>query len=182
MKIAVGAVLLLLILPAHAQEPFAARDLQEATKMAGDYQRSIMPALEQAYDAAATLQVLTKAHNQLGYGPVNESLDKALSTIDDFLERREKADKPLSKELMKFVQLERTAVSNAKLGPPLSDLKPLHDQIHHEIIHRLSVLVTNNVEQMHQLSDMLRRMADYAPQKAMAASLDGLGATTEEPK
>lgn len=182
MKSRIGVILLLFALPAAAQEPFAARDVYEAVKMAGDYQRAIVPALDEAFDAGWTLQVLTKADNQLGYGPASESLDKALGTIDEFLARREKADKPLSKELMKFVQQERTAISNAKNGPPLGDLKPLHDQLHHEIIHRLQALVTTNIEQLHQLSEMLRRIADYAPQKAMSASVEGLRATAEEPK
>lgn len=150
--------------------------------MAADFERLIVPAFGAVRDHASVLMVLTKAHNQLVTGAPLSSIDEALKTIDEFLQKREADNRQLSRDLEQTVRRVRQQIDSARMGPPPTDLKPLHDEIHHQTIHPMQAQALQNARQIQQLADVYQRLSDQLVRGVLPESIGAAAAAAGDPK
>jgi hypothetical protein len=132
MKIVVASLMIVASFPLFAQYGPPAKDLEEAKFFVREIARQIEPPLNEARDQLAVLTLVAKVTNRLaGLKPAEEIAD-GLKMIDDFLERRERMERPLSRENAIAIMSVRTELELQQ--PPYSN-GALRERLHHEFVH-----------------------------------------------
>ncbi|MBV9493943.1 MAG: hypothetical protein JOZ54_06835 [Acidobacteria bacterium] len=176
MKTAVFAALLLAAPTLFAQYPDQARDLRDAQRLLGNLFQQLKPALDDAQQTADTLALIASVHKTLVEDPPLMAVDKALERMADFIERAEKAGKPLSRENFHAIKLVQQLLSDTKLGPQPPDLLPIREKIHHENLSELQRRVVNNQGTLQSLKESLQRL-DYVLNETITGSTRAVGAS-----
>lgn len=132
MKIMLALLVLLGSAPLFAQYGPPAKDLEEASFFVREITRQIEPAVFEARDQAAVLTLMAKVTNRLAGLKPAEEIAFGLKLIDDYLERRERASRPLSRE--NFITLMSVRKELALQQPPYTNVA-LRERLHHEFVH-----------------------------------------------
>lgn len=175
MKNAIRALAALcLTLSASAQFMPPARDLADVQRLTAEYQRLTRSALAEPGRWSEALSLITSVHVSLREGPALPAIDNALEKIQAYLTKHERDDPPVPKEVMRYVNLVKTWLEDAKMGPP-PNLLAIREQIHHEVMHPMQRTVLMQVEQMQTIANVFQGMANamqarIAPAVGAAAS------------
>jgi hypothetical protein len=159
MKSIAVAVALLFAAPAvFAQFTNEARDLREAQRLVSDLPGQLKPALQDAEQTADTLTMLSSVHQTLVEEAPLTAVDKSLKRIDEFIERAEKMNQPLSRENLRAIKLVRDTINDTKMGPQPPDLLPVREKIHHEYLTMLQRRVLTNQVALHNLRQLVEQL------------------------
>jgi hypothetical protein len=75
--------------------------------------------------------------------------------------------------MLRHIQAVRAKIEQQKLLPPVNDLKPLREEIHHEHVHALQktlIADANAYQQMADSLDQLKRLLQATSRNAMTAA------------
>jgi hypothetical protein len=161
--------LLFVSAPAGAQFMPPARDLPDVARLTAEYQRLTTAAFIEPSRYAEGLLLIANVHRTLRDGPANLALDNALSKIDDYLNKHEKDDPPLPRDVTRQLRLVKTWIEDTKIGPPLSDTFALRERIHHEVLHPMQVVMLMQASQMQEIVHSFQSMATLLDARVTAA-------------
>ncbi|HEX8152715.1 MAG TPA: hypothetical protein VF698_06295 [Thermoanaerobaculia bacterium] len=171
-KTLVAVTILAAATTASAQYIPPARDTAEATRLFVEIGRALAPVIEQAKEHAAVAALIGKVQRQLG-DDNTAALTAATDAIDEYLRLRERGDAPTSRDMLRHIQAVRAKIEQQKLLPPVNDLKPLREEIHHEHVHALQktlIADANAYQQMADSLDQLKRLLQATSRNAMTAA------------
>jgi len=171
---------LALALSASAQYMPPARDLVDVQRLTNEYQRLTMPALQEPGRYADALILMTSVHASLREGPALPAIDNALEKLNQYMSRHEKDDPPLPKDVVRYVNLAKTWLEDAKMGPP-PDLLSLRERIHHEIMHPMQRHVLQQIELMQQAANSIDALSRAMQARIVLAAGAAANASPEQP-
>lgn len=173
-----GAVALALSASAQYMPP--ARDLQDVQRLTTEYQRLTAPALQEPARYADALVLITSVHVSLREGPALPAIDNALEKINLYLSKHEKDDPPLPKDVLRYINLAKTWLEDAKMGPP-PDLLSLRERIHHEIMHPMQRHLLQQIELMQQVANGIDALSRSMQTRIVVAAGAAASASPEQP-
>ncbi|HEX7830547.1 MAG TPA: hypothetical protein VF787_12875 [Thermoanaerobaculia bacterium] len=135
-------------LPLSAQYGPPAKDLEEASFYVREITRQIEPAITEARDQAEVFETVSRATNRLAGVKPAEELAAAIKIIDDYLERRERRERPLSRENERSIASVRKELELAQ--PPYA-IGALRERLHHEFVHNLERQALRNLARLEAL-------------------------------
>jgi hypothetical protein len=147
--------------------------LQDSARVLNEALRFMEKPVIAARDKASILVVVAMVQNTL-VGNESAEITDAKKIIDDFLDRRERADKPLSPENMRTIvsvrqELEHASATNA---PPLV----LRERLHHEFVHPLQREVMRSVRELELIEQEFSHFRSRHLEFAMRDSIGAIGA------
>ncbi|HKO58203.1 MAG TPA: hypothetical protein VJ276_20220 [Thermoanaerobaculia bacterium] len=169
-NIAVAAALLFASPAVFAQFTNEARDLRDAQRLVSDLPALLKPALQDAEQTADTLTMLSSVHQTLVEEAPLTAVDKSLKRIDEFIERAEKMNQPLSRENQRTIKLVRDTITDTKLGPQPPDLLPVREKIHHEYLTMIQRRVLANQFALHNLRQLVEQLGNLIERPGMASA------------
>ena len=130
-------------------------------------------------EKAAVLALIARVQNTL-MGKESAEITDAKKLIDDFLDRRERADKPLAIENMRTVasvrqELEHASVTNA---PPLV----LRERLHHEFVHPLQREVMRSIQDLEKIEQEFAYFRSRHMEFAVRESMGAIGSALSDVK
>jgi len=169
-----------LALSASAQYMPPARDLSDVGRLTAEYQRLTAPALQEPGKYADALVLITSVHVSLREGPALPAIDNALEKIHQYQSKHEKDDPPLPKDVVRYVNLAKTWLEDAKMGPS-PDLLTLRERIHHEIMHPMQRYLLQQIELMQQVSNQIDALSRATQMRIAGIAGAAANASPEKP-
>jgi len=171
---------LALALSASAQYMPPARDLNDVQRLTTEYQRLTSAALTEPGRYADALNLITGVHVSLREGPALPAIDNALDKINKYLEKHERDDPPLPKDVLRYINLAKTWLEDAKMGPP-PELLELRERIHHEIMHPMQRYLLQQIETMQQVSNQIDVLSRTLQMRIVGLAGAAASASPEKP-
>jgi len=171
-------LLLLCACPLFAQYGPPAKDLEDAQFFMREITRQLEPALTEARDTAQVFSVVARAHNYLTGRQPSDELDLAKKALNDFLDRREMAGKPLSRENQKTMD---SVLKELELGsqPPVNVLA-LRERLHHAFVHNLERQCLKNQRALQTLEEDWKRLVLMGFEPTYKETMTGIAETARE--
>lgn len=142
-----------------------------------ELRRQLEPAMNDARDQAEVFHLVARATNKLiGKLPASEITD-AIKLLDDYIERRERASKPLSRENVKTIASVRKELELAQ--PPYA-IPALRERLHHEFVHNLERQSLANLKRIEQLKEEWAFLVERSMDPATREVLSGVAAAAKE--
>src|SRR5689334_11608528 len=178
MRTTLLTLLLLCACPLFAQYGPPAKDLEEAQFFMREITRQMEPALTEARDTAQVFTVVAKAHNYLINKQPADELDLARKALVDFLDRREKAGKPLSRENQRTMD---SVLKEIELGsqPPVN-VPALRERLHHEFVHNLERQCLKNKRALEELEEAWKRLVLMGFEPTYKETMNGIAETARQ--
>lgn len=140
--------------------------------------RQFEPALNEARDTAQLFSLVAKAHNYLiGKQPADE-LDLARKLLVDFLDRRERAGHPLSRENQHTID---SVIKEIELGsqPPVNVLA-LRERLHHEFVHNLERQCIKNQRALQAMEETWGHLVAVGFTPTYRETMNGIAETASQ--
>jgi hypothetical protein len=147
-----------LLLLLFAALPLSAQTIYDVGQQMNNVSQDVRHALAEVKQEADVLNTVSHAAQSLDEMQPATSLDKGVEIIDDFIRKTERMGPPLSKEMLRLLNLARQPIDDAKKSPGSADLKKLREQLHHEVVHQLQVKMGNNARQLDTLMQQNQQM------------------------
>ncbi|HEV7243334.1 MAG TPA: hypothetical protein VGQ36_29180 [Thermoanaerobaculia bacterium] len=177
MKTAIALCLLFASTPLFAQYGPPAKDLDEAFFFMQEIRRQLEPALNEARDQAEVFHLVSRMHNKLiGKEPATE-VSAAIDMLDDYLDRRGRASKTLSRENEKTIASVRKEL---ELQQPPYAILALRERLHHEFVHNLERQALKNLKSIERLEAEWEMFVQRNMRPAKLETMSGITATAAE--
>ena len=148
MRTTLALCLLFASAPLFAQYGPPAKDLDDAFFFMQEIRRQIEPAVNEARDQAEVFHLVSRAHNKLiGKEPATE-VSAAIAMLDEYLERRERGGRVLSRENHRTIESVRKEL---ELQQPPYTILALRERLHHEFVHNLERQALKNLKSIERL-------------------------------
>lgn len=178
MKTTLALCLVFVSTTLFAQYGPPAKDLDEAQFFMREIQRQLEPAMNEVRDRAAVFATVARAHNRLvGKEPASEISD-AMKIVDDFVDRRRRSGKELSRENQKTLD---SVHKELELAQPPYAIAALRERLHHEFVHPLERQVLKDMGDLERLKQLGEAFVARFIAPTVQEGMAGLTIAAKEP-
>jgi hypothetical protein len=160
--------------PLFAQYGPPAKDLEDAQFYMREILRQLEPAMTETREQAVVFALVARAHNMLIGKEPAEEIARAMKSLDDFMERRERGGKELSRENLKTILSIRKEL---ELAQPPYDILALRERLHHEFVHPLELQALANLAKVENLEGQWQMFVSRWLEPIKKDTMNGVRAT-----